>query len=131
MREVIDLSRQTTMLWKAVLEAAATVPSPITFFDGTIQMGPAVVLRGLQEAIDYYKLLVAELQDRVAKGMAAVEGERLRIYWEGMPIWGKLSPLSGLFLDARGLRRRFDLLQQLGFRGPRPGGSVPQHGPGL
>ena len=77
------------------------VPSPITFFDGTIQMGPAVVLRGRQEAIDYYKLLVAELQERVAKGVAAVEGERLRIYWEGMPIWGKLSPLGGLFLNAR------------------------------
>ena len=101
LREVIDLSRQTTMLWKAVLEAATAVPAPITFFDGTIQMGPAVVLRGRQEPIDYYKLLVAELQERVAKGVAAVEGERLRIYWEGMPIWGKLSPLSNLFLNAR------------------------------
>jgi benzoyl-CoA reductase/2-hydroxyglutaryl-CoA dehydratase subunit BcrC/BadD/HgdB len=101
LREVIALSRQTTMLWKDVLEAAASVPAPISFFDGTIQMGPAVVLRGRQESIDYYKLLVDELHDRVAKGVAAVEGERLRIYWEGMPIWGKLSPMSSLFLDAR------------------------------
>ena len=31
------------------------VPSPITFFDGTIQMGPAVVLRGHQDAVDYYR----------------------------------------------------------------------------
>ncbi|MGO8747104.1 MAG: 2-hydroxyacyl-CoA dehydratase subunit D [Thermoguttaceae bacterium] len=99
LREVIDLSRQTTMLWKAVLEAAVAVPSPITFFDGTIQMGPAVVMRGLKEAVAYYKLLVAELQERVAGGVAAIEGERLRIYWEGMPIWGKLSPLSNLFLE--------------------------------
>ena len=30
-----------------------------------------------------------------------MEGERIRLYWEGMPIWGKLSPLSSLFLDAR------------------------------
>jgi benzoyl-CoA reductase/2-hydroxyglutaryl-CoA dehydratase subunit BcrC/BadD/HgdB len=42
---------------------------------------------------------VAELQERVAGGVAAVEGERLRIYWEGMPIWGKLSPLGNLFLE--------------------------------
>ncbi len=101
LREVIDLSRQTTMLWKAVLEAAAAVPSPITFFDGTIQMGPAVVMRGMPEAVDYYKLLVAELQERVANRVAAVEGERLRIYWEGMPVWGKLSPLSNLFMELR------------------------------
>jgi benzoyl-CoA reductase/2-hydroxyglutaryl-CoA dehydratase subunit BcrC/BadD/HgdB len=101
LREVIDVSRQTTMLWKAVLEAAANAPAPITFFDGTIQMGPAVVLRGLPESIEYYKLLVAELQDRVRNNVAAVEGERLRIYWEGMPIWGKLSPLSKLFMELR------------------------------
>jgi len=101
LREVVDLSRQTTKQWKAVLEAAAAVPAPISFFDGTIQMGPAVVMRGLPEAVEYYKLLVAELQQRVADGVAAVAGERLRIYWEGMPVWGKLSTLGGLFLQLR------------------------------
>ena len=99
LKEVIALSKQCTELWKAVLEAAANVPSPITFFDATIQMGPAVVLRGTQDAIDYYAVLVEELQDRVAKGVAAVEGERLRIYWEGMPVWGKLKSLSMQFLE--------------------------------
>ena len=97
LREVVGRSRECTLLWKAVLEAAAHVPSPITFFDGTIHMGPAVVLRGLQDAIDYYKLFVAELRQRSADGMAAVSGERFRIYWEGMPVWGKLRPLSEQF----------------------------------
>jgi len=99
LREVVDLSRQCTLLWKAVLETAANAPAPITFFDGTIQMGPAVVLRGTQEAVDYYRLLLAELKERVAQGAAAVPGERFRIYWEGMPIWGKLKPLSTQFLE--------------------------------
>ena len=98
LREVIDLSKQCTLLWKAVLETAANVPSPVTFFDGTTLMGPAVVLRGRQDAVDYYKVLLAELEDRVANGVAAVEGERFRIYWDGMPIWGKLRPLSEQFL---------------------------------
>jgi len=49
LREIVAISRQTTMLWKSVLETAANVPSPITFFDGTVQMGPAVVMRGLKE----------------------------------------------------------------------------------
>ena len=99
--EVIDLSRQCTLLWKAVLETAAHRPSPITFFDATIQMGPAVVLRGHQDAIDYYKILLAELNDRVAAGVAAVAGECFRIYWEGMPIWGKLRDLSTQFLQLK------------------------------
>jgi len=100
-KEAIGLSRKCTELWKAVLDTAAAVPSPITFFDDTVQMGPAVVLRGTQDAIDYYELLLAELQQRIADGVGAVEGEAHRIYWEGMPIWGKLKPLSMQFLELR------------------------------
>jgi benzoyl-CoA reductase/2-hydroxyglutaryl-CoA dehydratase subunit BcrC/BadD/HgdB len=101
LREVVSLSRECTVLWKAVLETATNVPAPLTFFDGTVQMGPAVVLRGTQGAVDYYKLLLAELQQLVADGTAAVEGESHRIYWEGMPIWGKLRNLSTLFTELR------------------------------
>jgi benzoyl-CoA reductase/2-hydroxyglutaryl-CoA dehydratase subunit BcrC/BadD/HgdB len=60
-------------------------------------MGPAVVMRGRQEANDYYQVLLAEMQARVAQKTAAVEGEKLRFYWEGMPVWGKLRSLSELF----------------------------------
>jgi len=101
LREVIELSRQCTMLWKEVLQTAANVPSPVTFFDGTTLMGPAVVLRGRQDAVDFYRELLVELRRRVADGVAAVEGERFRIYWEGMPIWGKLRPLSEQFLGLK------------------------------
>jgi len=101
LKEVIAVSRECTELWKAVLDTAANVPSPLTFFDGTVQMGPAVVLRGTPEAVEYYKLLLAELEQRIADGVAAVEGEAHRIYWEGMPIWGKLKPLAMQFLELR------------------------------
>lgn len=99
--EVIELSKRCTVLWKQVLETAATVPSPITFFDETIQMGPAVVLRGAEDAVAYYQALLAELKERIDQGVAAVEGERLRVYWEGMPIWGKLRDLSTQCLSLR------------------------------
>ncbi len=101
LREVIALSKECTNLWKQVLQSAAARPAPLTFFDSTIQMGPAVVLRGTQEAIDYYTLLVAELNQRVADGIGAVEGERLRIYWEGMPVWGKLSSHAKQFAELK------------------------------
>ena len=101
LKEIIALSKRCTELWNAVLSTAASVPSPITFFDETIQMGPAVVLRGTQDAVDYYEELLAELEQRVADGVAAVEGEKFRIYWEGMPIWGKLSSLAKQFVALR------------------------------
>jgi benzoyl-CoA reductase/2-hydroxyglutaryl-CoA dehydratase subunit BcrC/BadD/HgdB len=101
LRQVVDLSKQCTLLWRRVLESAANVPSPLTFFDATIQMGPAVVLRGATDAIDYYELLVKELEERAAEGVGAVPDERFRVYWEGMPIWGKLRDLSTQFLALR------------------------------
>jgi len=102
LKRVLALSRECSDLWQKVLFTAGTIPSPLTFFDGTIHMGPAVVLRGTQPAIDYYKLLLAELEERIENHVAAVDGEKYRIYWEGMPVWGRLSAHSKLFagLDA-------------------------------
>lgn len=101
LRETVALSRECSELWKQVLETAMATPTPLTFFDGTIQMGPAVCLRGTQEAIDYYKVLLAELKQRIADGVGAVDGEILRIYWEGMPVWGRLRQNSDLFAGLR------------------------------
>lgn len=96
-REVIALSRECSDLWEMVLDTASARPSPLTFFDACIHMGPAVVMRGRQEANEYYRMLLAEMKERINQGIAAVEGETHRFYWEGMPVWGKLRSMSELF----------------------------------
>ncbi len=101
LREAVRLSRRCSDLWKETLDTATNKPSPLTFFDSTIHMAPAVVMRGTQVAIDYYNELIAELKARIADGIAAVEGEQLRLYWEGMPIWGRLRDLATQFLELR------------------------------
>lgn len=101
LKRIISLSHECSDLWKSVLDTAAILPSPITFFDGTIHMGPAVVLRGTQQAVDYYKILLAELQERVKNHEGAIDGERFRLYWEGMPIWGRLRHYSDLFTSLK------------------------------
>nr|CAI78844.1 2-hydroxyglutaryl-coa dehydratase, subunit alpha [uncultured bacterium] len=101
LREAVRLSRQCSDLWKEVLETATAKPSPLTFFDSTIHMAPAVVMRGTQTAIDYYHELLPELKTRISDGVAAVEDERYRLYWEGMPIWGRLRDLATQFLELR------------------------------
>jgi len=45
-KEVLAYSKRTSELWRACLELASAIPSPWTFFDATIHMGPAVVARG-------------------------------------------------------------------------------------
>ena len=97
LKEVVSLSRECSELWKKVLETATNSPAPLTFFDGTIHMGPAVVLRGTREAVMYYKVLLAELEQRITDGIGAIENESVRIYWDGMPVWGRLRQHSELF----------------------------------
>ncbi|MFN3535791.1 MAG: 2-hydroxyacyl-CoA dehydratase subunit D, partial [Desulfatiglandales bacterium] len=96
-KEVVALSKRTSELWRACLETAAHIPSPWTFFDATIHMGPAVVGRGTSQANEYYEVLLKELKERAEKRVSGVPEERHRVYWEGMPIWGKLRSLSELF----------------------------------
>ncbi|MHA2298840.1 MAG: 2-hydroxyacyl-CoA dehydratase subunit D [Candidatus Hodarchaeales archaeon] len=97
----INLSLEASILWKKVLQTASYVPAPLTFLDACVHMAPIVVLRGEQVAIDYYKALLEELEERIKDKIAAVEGESLRLYWDGMPVWGRMSYFSKLFLELR------------------------------
>lgn len=100
-RHHLGLSYDCTQLWEKILETNMAKPAPISFFDETIHMGPAVVLRGTETAIEYYKVLLQELEERVAHKEGAVEDEKYRIYWEGMPIWGKLRSLAEFFIELK------------------------------
>ncbi len=101
-KETVGLSHDGCVLWRRVLETAMAKPSPINFFDSAIHMGPIVVMRGTQYAVDYYKILLEELEERIENGVGAIPEEKLRIYWDGMPLWYKLSSHAKLFssLDA-------------------------------
>ncbi|RMF10928.1 MAG: 2-hydroxyacyl-CoA dehydratase [Candidatus Neomarinimicrobiota bacterium] len=95
--EVLELSSAATRLWKQVLETARRRPAPLTFFDGTILMAPIVVLRGTPECVTFYQDTLAELTREETPG--AVPDEEVRLYWEGMPIWGRLRRLAEFFRE--------------------------------
>ncbi|MFH1153177.1 MAG: 2-hydroxyacyl-CoA dehydratase family protein [Pseudomonadota bacterium] len=97
LREVIALSRQCSVLWKQVLETGAAKPSPLTFFDAATLMGAAVVGRGTPEANACYVTLLEELEQRIRQGQGALDTESFRLYWDGMPVWGRLRAHSELF----------------------------------
>jgi benzoyl-CoA reductase/2-hydroxyglutaryl-CoA dehydratase subunit BcrC/BadD/HgdB len=98
-KETVRESAEATILWQKVLKTSATDYPAISFFDGTIHMGPIVVLRGTKTATEYYKTLLAELETNVKNKRRFVPEIQSRIFWEGMPIWGKLRMLSNLFLQ--------------------------------
>ncbi len=94
--EVVRFSGECTGRWRQVLEFSANRPAPMTFFDHCVHMAPAVCLRGRPEAVRYYDLLLDELESRVEAGQGAVPNEKFRLYWDGMPVWGRLRSLSDL-----------------------------------
>jgi benzoyl-CoA reductase/2-hydroxyglutaryl-CoA dehydratase subunit BcrC/BadD/HgdB len=96
-KQVVQRSRDCSEIWKEILDCAAAKPSPLTFFDGTTLMGPAVVGRGTQAALDVYQELLAELKERIKNNEGVLESEKYRIYWDGMPVWGRLSVHAKLF----------------------------------
>ena len=111
LREVIGISKQTTTLWKAVLETAANVPSPLSFFDATVQMGPAVVMRGLKEAVEYYKLLLAELNAARGGGRRLCRGRTTPHLLGRNADLGQTEQPGGAVFATQDLCRGLDLLQ--------------------
>ncbi|MBL1218372.1 MAG: 2-hydroxyacyl-CoA dehydratase [Planctomycetes bacterium] len=101
LEESVALSSRASTLWREVLDTAQHQPAAISFWDGLIQMSPVILMRGSQTAIDYYELLLAEMQQRVADGVGAVPGERWRLYWDGMPVWPRIRDLSEKFQELR------------------------------
>ncbi len=99
LKEVVRLSKAGSDLWKQVLQTAQQTPAPLSFWDGTILMAPIVILRGTQTAVDFYTDLLAELRELSQNNNAAVPSEQVRLFWEGMPIWGRLRSLSDLLTE--------------------------------
>ena len=73
----------------------------MTVFDQFISMAPIVAQRGTQVAVDFYRDLLQELEQRVQAGIGAIEDERYRLFWDNLPIWPELRRLSA-FLEEHG-----------------------------
>jgi benzoyl-CoA reductase/2-hydroxyglutaryl-CoA dehydratase subunit BcrC/BadD/HgdB len=60
-------------------------------------MAPIVTLRGTPKALDYYRLLITETEERLAKRYSAVPEEKYRLFWDNLPVWFQLRGLSEKF----------------------------------
>jgi len=99
-RSVLALSREAVALWQEILEFGQYRPSPINAPDLFVAMAPIVALRGTRRAVDCYRRLRAELEERVAHSIGAVPGERYRLLWDNIAIWYRLYRFFRPFMDA-------------------------------
>jgi benzoyl-CoA reductase/2-hydroxyglutaryl-CoA dehydratase subunit BcrC/BadD/HgdB len=66
----------------------------MTAFDGFIHMGPIVDMRGEAVTVAYYERMIAELDERIERGIGAIKEERYRVLWDNLPIWFKIGEFS-------------------------------------
>jgi benzoyl-CoA reductase subunit B len=90
-----------------VLESAKHKPSPIdAYFGGVYYIGPIfTAFRGTKKAVDYYKALRKEIEQRIAEGKGPItpEGdmqeERYRLVVEGPPNWTNFREFWKMFYE--------------------------------
>ncbi|HUW65354.1 MAG TPA: 2-hydroxyacyl-CoA dehydratase family protein [Spirochaetia bacterium] len=94
---IIDLANEACDLWRQILALARLRPAPFGFIDACVYMAPIVTLRGTPAAVEYYRLLKAELLTLAGRGYAVVPGERYKVYWDHIPVWPRLRWAADLF----------------------------------
>ncbi len=99
MTEVGKLSLEGQRLWQKVLNTTAHKPSPMSAFDAFFFLALIVTLRGTRIAVDFYKELIEEMEQRIKDGISSVPEEKYRLLWDNLPVWYQLKWLSKKFSD--------------------------------
>jgi bcr-type benzoyl-CoA reductase subunit B len=98
-KKIIGLGSEASLTWGRVLATMKHSPAPMTIFDAFVHMAPVVSLRGLPVSLDYYRILLEELEDRIEKGIGAITKEKKRLMWDNIAVWFKLRDWSLLFAE--------------------------------
>ena len=101
------LSKEAEDWITKIFDTTKHKPSPIdAYFAGVYYIGPINIgFRGTQEAVDYYKELYAEIQERIRLGLGPItpEGEmkeeKYRLVVEGPPNWTSFREFWKIFYD--------------------------------
>src|SRR3989339_77399 len=99
MNEVGKLSLEGQRLWQKVLNTTAHKPSPMSAFDAFFFLALIVTLRGTRIAVDFYKELIEEMEQRIRDGVSSIPNEKYRLLWDNLPVWYRLKWLSSKFSD--------------------------------
>jgi len=107
LEDMLASSARAEELLVDIWNSAKNKPSPIdAYFGGVFYIGPIfTAFRGLPECEDYYRMLKAEVDDRVAnkQGPVTPDGEmsqqKYRIVVEGPPNWTSFRDFWKIFAD--------------------------------
>ena len=107
LKKHLGLAKEAQDWITKIFETTKHKPSPIdAYFAGVYYIGPINIgFRGTQEAVDYYKELYSEIQERIRLGLGPItpEGEmkeeKYRLVVEGPPNWTSFRVFWKIFYD--------------------------------
>ncbi|MBK8490912.1 MAG: benzoyl-CoA reductase subunit B [Saprospirales bacterium] len=107
LKKHLKLAKEAQDWITKIFETTKHRPSPIdAYFAGVYYIGPINIgFRGTQEAVDYYKELYSEIQERIDLGLGPItpEGEmkeeKYRLVVEGPPNWTSFREFWKIFYD--------------------------------
>jgi benzoyl-CoA reductase/2-hydroxyglutaryl-CoA dehydratase subunit BcrC/BadD/HgdB len=83
-------------LWQNIFELRKHEPSPLSTRDTFGGLFPLFTMPGLKAPIRLYKRMYREAQERIENGIGALENEKYRLMFEGIPFWHALKYFSTL-----------------------------------
>jgi len=80
LKEILGRTSETVDMWLELLAYGKRKPSPFDgYFDAVSYMAPMTLLRGTQDAVNYYKIVLEQLAERVNQNYSPVGTENFRI----------------------------------------------------
>jgi len=88
--EVTRNSWDLSMVWQDIYELRKNVPCPMSTRDTFGGLFPLFTMPGLKAPIKLYKKMYKEAKARVDAGIGALQQEKYRLMFEGIPFWYQL-----------------------------------------
>ncbi|MBU2648207.1 2-hydroxyacyl-CoA dehydratase family protein [bacterium] len=84
--EVVRLSDQACALWDEIMGFRKVIPAPFSAAEMGI-MFVMVTRQGTRTAVDFLGQVLAEVKERAANGIGVIEDEKIRLFWDNIPLW--------------------------------------------
>ncbi|MBA7690444.1 (R)-phenyllactyl-CoA dehydratase alpha subunit [subsurface metagenome] len=95
-KEVTKNSWDLSMVWQDIYELRKNIPCPMSTRDTFGGLFPLFTMPGLKAPIKLYKKMFKEAKTRVDNGIGALQQEKYRLMFEGIPFWFALRYFSVL-----------------------------------
>ncbi|MEW6615986.1 MAG: 2-hydroxyacyl-CoA dehydratase family protein [Thermodesulfobacteriota bacterium] len=85
LKEAVRLSKRLIELWNEIDNCRKTVPTPMSAVDGNTACYPLFQMSGTELGVTLYEKVLEEVKGKVERKEGALDDEKLRLLWVGVP----------------------------------------------